>query len=84
MRTKKEIETEIATLKALKPVGKFKAKTERSIKLAIEELEHGFDDTAGEWYELTDEQRDIIFAARNWKRGDNEEKISEGWGELVE
>lgn len=82
-RQKLEIESEIKALKALKPVGPFQKKTARSIEFAIEELQHGFDDTAGEWDELTDEQRDIVLAARQWKQGDSSEKISEGWDGLV-
>lgn len=83
MRTKQEIATEVGALKALKPAGPFKMKTSRSIELAIEELEHGYDDAAEEWNELTDVQRDIINSARRWKEGDSDEKISEGWGDLV-
>ncbi len=83
MRTEKEIEQEVKALKALKPVGTFKDKTARSIELAIEELEHGYDDTAEEWNELTDEQRDIVNCTRRWKEGDSDENTSEGWGALV-
>lgn len=83
MRTQQEINKEVKALKALKPVGPFKAKTTRSIELAIEELEHGYDDTAEEWNELTDEQRDIINCTRRWKESDADEKTSEGWDALV-
>lgn len=83
MRTKQEIETEIAALKALKPVGKFKENTERKIELAIEELEYGYDDTAEEWNELNDSEQDIVNTTRLWKEGDSDDKPSEGWGALV-
>ena len=83
MRTKQEIETEIAALKALTPVGKFKENTERKIELAIEELEYGYDDTAEEWNELNDSEQDIVNTTRLWKEGDSDDKPSEGWGALV-
>jgi hypothetical protein len=83
MRTNKEIKTEIAALKALKPIGPFKAKTAQSIELAIDELEFGYDDTADEWNELTDEQQNIINSTRRWKEGGSDEKTSEGCGSLV-
>lgn len=84
MRTKQEIESEITSLKALKPAaGRLKESTKRQIELAVEELEHGFDDTAEEWDELTHSEQDIIKVARRWKEG-GREKPSEGWGKLVE
>lgn len=76
MRTQNEIQKEITTLKALKPVGAFKEKTASSIKLILEELEHGFDDTADEWNELTDGQRDTIMVTRAWKEGDSNDAPS--------
>jgi len=84
MRTPQEIETEIAALKALKPVGLLKDKTARSIEAAIDELQYGVDDTAGEWQEMTDEERSGVLDASGWKDGDSDEKPSEGWGRLVE
>lgn len=83
MRTKPEIDTEIKALKALKPVGTFKEHTARKIELAIEELEHGYDDTSGEWSELDDSEQDVINVARRWKEGDSSDKVSTGWGALV-
>lgn len=83
MRTNKEIESEIRALKKLNPIGPFKMKTARSIELAIEELEHGYDDTSGEYSELDDSHQDIIQSARRWKEGDTDERISEGWGGLA-
>lgn len=83
-RTEKEIASEITALKPLKPVpGPFQQKTQRSIELAIEELEFGVDDTADEWNDLSDEQQDIVNTARNWKDGFSTDKPSEGWGLLV-
>ena len=83
MRTKQEIETEIAALKALKPIGNFKENTARKIELAVEELEYGYDDTAEEWNELNDSEQDIVNTTRLWKEGDSDDKPSEGWGALV-
>jgi hypothetical protein len=82
MRTKQEIEAEIKALKALKPVGDFRRKTAATIETAIEELEFGVDQTAEEWNELSDEQRDIVNVAAAWRSGE-ETKPSEGWGGLV-
>jgi len=81
MRTKKEIESEIAALKALKPTG-FKRKTQATIDTAIEELSEGIDQTAEEWNDLSDEQRDIVNTAIAWRNGE-ETKPSEGWEGLV-
>lgn len=83
MRTKQEIETEVAALKALKPVENFKENTARKIELAIEELEYGYDDTAEEWNELNDSEQYIVNTTRLWKEGDSDDKPSEGWGALV-
>jgi len=82
MRTKQEIESEIKALKALKPTGDFKRKTAATIETAIEELEHGVDQTAEEWNDLSDEQRDIVNVAAAWRNGE-ETKPSEGWDGLV-
>lgn len=83
MRTKEEIAEEIAALKSLKPVGYFKDKTKRKIALAIEELQHGVDQTADEFDELGEEFQDIVQQTLQWKEGDTDEKVSEGWGGLV-
>lgn len=83
MRTPQELEAEVKALKALKPVGRFKFKTARAITLAIEELQHGFDDTSEEWNELTEEQQDIINSTRRWKENVSDKKTSEGWGDLA-
>lgn len=69
MRTKQEIETEIAALKALKPVGRFAEKTSESIALQIEELEYGVDQTAAEWDDLSDEQQSVVNETIEWKEG---------------
>lgn len=82
-RTKNEIRDEIAALKALEPVGVWASKTRRSIELAIEQLEHGCDDTAEEFSELSDEHQDIILQTRRWEQGEINDRPSEGWGPLV-
>ena len=86
MRTQQEIETEIAALKALKPVGPFKDRTAGSITAALEELINGVDDTADEFEEMPENEQDMVWAARKWKwnEGKSDEKPSEGWGRLVE
>jgi len=84
MRTPQEIATEIAALKALKPVGPFKDKTAGGIAAALEELVNGVDDTADEFEEMEENEQKFVWAARDWKDGDSSEKPSEGWGQLVE
>ena len=83
MRTKSEISAEIRALKALCPAGKFKKKTQNLINLAIEELEFGIDDTAGEWGEMTDADHDIVHTAFHWKEKMSNDRPSQGWGNLV-
>lgn len=83
MRDRCEIAGEIAALRALTPIGCHAHRTSTSIALAIEELEYGVDDTAGEWAEMTDSQRDIVMSARAWKNGWSKDRPSTGWGRLV-
>lgn len=73
-----EIESEIAALTALWPVGEFAAQTQRQILLAIEELEYSIDDPD----EFDAAERDVINKARRWKEGDSNDKPSEGWDDL--
>lgn len=85
MRTPEEISAEIAALKALRPVGKWAYATARKIRAAIYELQEGWDMTAAEFTEETDEDiKSVIIDAHNWKEGDMDLKPSEGWGKLVE
>lgn len=83
MRTKQEIETEIAALKALKPLGRFADKTAESIALQIEELEYGVDQTAGEWEELSEEQQSVVNDTIEWKEGRAQNPPSKEWCGLV-
>ena len=83
-KTNKQIAVEIEALRKLKPVGQWKNKTARSLKLAIDELNYPFDRTAGEWMELTEEQRDLCEQIAAWKEGQSEHRPSEGWGGLAE
>jgi hypothetical protein len=83
MRTQQEIKDEIEALKALKPTGRFEEKTTESIAFQIEELEFGYDDTAGEWDELTDEQQSCVLDTREWKEGSSKNRPSKEWGGLV-
>jgi hypothetical protein len=82
MRTRIEVEKEIAALKALKPVGWHKQQTAEIIAVAVEELKYGVDQTAEEWNELTDSQRDAVREAIAWRDGEKDVP-SEGWGGLV-
>jgi argininosuccinate lyase len=82
MRTKTQIDKEIAALKALKPVGVWADKTARSIRTAIEELEHGVDQTSSEWEEMPEAQQDVVHVAIAWRDG-MVEAPSRGWGGLV-
>ncbi len=83
MRTKQEIQTEIAALKALKPVGRFADKTTEGIALQIEELEHGIDQTACEWEDLSDEQQGVVNDTIEWKESRSDSPPSKEWGGLV-
>lgn len=84
MRTHQEVIEEIKALKALKPApGVHQRSVAERIKLAIEELEFGVDDTAEEWNEMTDNERDTVTEARRWKQADTDERPSTGWGALV-
>lgn len=81
--TPKQVESEIAALLALTPVGPFKAKTADTIEIQVDALRHGVDDTAAEWEEMGDEMQMAAMDAVNWKDGSSKERPSEGWGGLV-
>lgn len=83
MRTPEEIKTEIAALKALKPVGRWADRTQETIKLLVEELEEGVDDTSEEFEGLTEGQQEAVKMAREWKEEKYDDKPSGGWGDLV-
>lgn len=85
-KTGKEISDEIAALRALVPVGPFKEKTRAHIANAIDELLTPFDDTSGEWEELSEAERDTRMQVRAWADGDNQDAYSDrkGWGSLVQ
>jgi hypothetical protein len=85
MRTPEEIQTEIAALKALRPVGRYAYATARKIRACIHELEEGIDMTAPEFTDETDEDiKSVIMDAHSWKTGQMELRPSGGWGKLVE
>ncbi len=84
MRTQIEITSEIESLKALKPTGRFAEKTAASIALQIEELEYGVDQTADEWEELDEERQSVVNDTIGWKEGRNDCPPSEEWRGLVE
>lgn len=85
MRSTEEIKAEVATLKALRPVGRLAYATARKIRACIHELQEGIDMTAPEFTDETDEDiKSVIIDAHNWKMGHMELKPSEGWGKLVE
>lgn len=83
MRTREQIDAEIANLRKLKPIGAFKQQTQAKIDLMIEELEHGYDQTSGEWNELCDAEQCAVVDAKNWKEGFSEDRPSQDWGALV-
>lgn len=84
MRTKEEIEHEIAALRALEPSGPHALKTAAKIQLAIEELEgHGYDFTAAEFSELPTTYQEIAQLTRDWLEEATCERPSEGWQGLV-
>lgn len=83
MKTKEEIKLEIEALKVLKPIGRFAGKTLESIRLQIEELEYGVDQTAGEWEELSDEQQSVVNNTIEWKEGRAKNPPSKEWPGLV-
>lgn len=82
MRTIHEVAAEIEALLELKPQGTWAAKTARTIKLQVEALRGEWDTTADEFFELSDENQMAINDADAWKRGDMEDRPSEGWGDL--
>ena len=84
MRTPEEITAEIAALKNLKPVGFHARRTADSISLQVEELEYGFDQTSGEWAELTYTERDTINQAFEWKQGNSNVRPSLECGGLCD
>ena len=81
--TKDQIAAEIAALKKLTPVGRFAGKTQETIRVQIEELEFGFDQTAAEWNELSDEDQMAVQDAINWKSGEDDTPPSKTFGGLV-
>lgn len=83
-RNKQEIDREIAALKKLKPTGHWAEKTKRSIAIVIEELESAWDQTSGEFEELTFEQKDLVWMAAAWRQGESNDRPSEGWEGLAE
>lgn len=83
-RTPRQVADEIAALRALVPVGRWKTKTARSIQIAIDALKDGIDETSDEFsVELTEEEQMTALDAINWKNGDSDDKPSEGWGDLA-
>lgn len=83
MRTKTEIDNEIAALKALKPLGLWKHKTQAALNAAIEELEFRVDQTAEEFHALSATEQNAIREANDWKNGFTDKRPSQGWEGLV-
>ncbi len=81
--TKEQIAAEIAALEALKPIGRFAAKTAGTIEIQIDALKNGVDETSAEWEEQGEEMQMAAMDAFNWREGYAKEKPSEGWGGLV-
>lgn len=80
--TKDQIAAEIAALKKLKPVGPFARKTAETISVALDTLAGEVDETAEEFNDLTEDQRDVYYTARNWLNGEDSHKPSEDWDGL--
>ena len=74
--TDKQIAAEIAALKIIKLRTVGFAATE-DIETAIDTLEGQVDETAEEFEELTESQRDIYFSATRWLDGEDTHKPSE-------
>jgi len=83
VRTPQEIQTEIAALQALKPVGRFAYATAKKIRAAVDELEESFDQTSFEWEKMDEGLKSIIMETHDWKMGDTDLPPSTGWGSLV-
>jgi hypothetical protein len=82
-RNKKETADEIRALEQLKPVGPFAEKTKRAIQTMIDALAGNIDETAKEFLEMSDEDRDAYNDAYNWKEGLTRNKPSESFGGLI-
>lgn len=84
--TQSEIKTEIKSLEACKAYAPktnfFGDNNHHNIDLQIEELSDGFDDTAGEWDELSESEQGAIMEAKNWKEGYERDSPSSGWKEF--
>jgi hypothetical protein len=82
-RTQEQVNVEIAALEACKSYvprySAFRDDNHEQLDLQIEELQHGIDDTAGEWEELDSSEQDAVFEARDWKEGASDEAPSSGW-----
>ena len=83
MRTDKEIKKEIQALRKFVPIGPFKNSTCQLIKLAIEELEYGVDQSSGEYFELESSQKECVLTTNDWKEGLIKHPPSKWWGKLV-
>lgn len=83
MRTKVEIDKEIAALKKIIPGGPLAKRTQDLIDIAIEELEYGIDRTSDEWNDLPWRFQDIAEQASLWKSGHGD-KMSKGFVEFFQ
>jgi hypothetical protein len=85
MRTRADINDEILTLKLLRTPAKGYTGhyTWLGILAQIEELELGVDDTAEEWNEMLDAEREAVLQARRWKNGDTNTRPSRRWKGLA-
>lgn len=83
MKTKAEIQTEIAALEACKsyvpPRSMFGNDNHHQLTLQADYLRGEIDITADEWNDYTDDEQCSILEAQSWKDGESEESPSSGW-----
>lgn len=81
--TPQQIEAEIAALQACKTyvpqTTAFGDDNHRNLRLQIEELREGFDDTTDEWEDMSDSEKGAISDAKDWKDGYEKDSPSSVW-----
>lgn len=80
--SKSDIAAEVTALQGLVPVGPNARRTAAAIEIQIEALQHGVDETAAEWNDLSESEQIAATDAASWANGTSREKPSTGWGSL--
>jgi len=83
-RTQAEIDAEIKAIRALKPVGKFAARTSGTLDVLVEFLQGEIDTTAEEFLQMPYHRQMVIGDAELWLSGDSDSRPSKGWQGLAE